>query len=148
MANDSYAMFVGLNPSTADEVNDDPTVRRCIGYAKRWGFGGLCMTNIFAYRATDPAVMKAQRDPVGRGNDRALVRMATQAGIVVAAWGVHGTHLERERRVLSLLPELHCLGLTKDRHPRHPLYVRGDQPPIPLNSDLRPLSSPRRRGQR
>lgn len=129
---DCYAMFVGLNPSTADEANDDPTIRRCVGFARAWGFQGLCMTNLFAYRATDPADMLAQADPVGEGNDRTLRAMAERAGIVVAAWGVHGAHGGRAAAVRKLLPKLHYLKLTKDGHPAHPLY---------LPKTLRPLQS-------
>lgn len=124
-----YCQFIGLNPSTADEVQDDPTVRRCIRFARDWGYGALCMTNAFAYRATDPALMKAQPDPVGRDNDRWLAEIAAGAGLVVAAWGVHGTHLERDRRLLDRLGTLHCLGVTQAGHPRHPLYVRADTQP-------------------
>lgn len=125
-------MFIGLNPSTADEVNDDPTVRRCIRFAQRWGYGALCMTNIFAYRATDPNVMKTQADPVGKLNDRYLKSAAHQAGIVVAAWGTHGAHEDREEKVLGLLRgKLSCLGTTKAGHPRHPLYLRADTVPQP-----------------
>ncbi len=124
LANRTYVQFVGLNPSTADEVQDDPTVRRCIDFAKRWGFGALCMTNIFAYRATDPDVMKAAQDPIGPGNDAWLTRIAAGAGLVVAAWGNHGAFIDREQAVVSLLPRLTCLGTTKSGAPRHPLYVR------------------------
>ena len=79
MFNPGYVMFIGLNPSTADEVQDDPTIRRCIGYAKEWGYGAFCMTNIFAFRATDPRVMKAQADPVGPENDKWLTECAKGA---------------------------------------------------------------------
>lgn len=118
-----YAMFIGLNPSTADETNDDPTVRRCIGYAQDWGYSGLCMTNLFAFRATQPADMKAVSDPVGPDNDKMLRQLASGAGVVVAAWGTHGTHMGRASLVLAMLPFLHCLRLTKDDHPAHPLYL-------------------------
>lgn len=128
----AYAMFVGLNPSTADETNDDPTVRRCIGFAQAWGFAGLCMTNLFAYRATDPANMLAQADPVGEENDAYLRAMAEKASIVVAAWGVHGAHRGRGAAVGKLLPQLHYLKLTKHGHPAHPLY---------LPKTLRPLAN-------
>ena len=78
-------MFIGLNPSTADETIDDPTIRRCISFSKDWGYGALCMTNLFAFRATDPAVMKAHPEPVGEANDGTLVEFALSAGVVVAA---------------------------------------------------------------
>lgn len=118
-----HAMFVGLNPSTADETQDDPTVRRCIGYARDWGYSGLCMTNIFAFRATDPAVMLAEPDPKGPDNDYWLAESARRAAIVVAAWGVHGVHRERHDTVRALLPSLHYLRLTKEGYPGHPLYL-------------------------
>ena len=118
-----YAMFIGLNPSTADEERDDPTVRRCIGYARDWGYSGLCMTNIFAFRATDPTVMLAEPDPVGVDNDYWLVESARRAAIVVAAWGVHGVHSERHAHVRRLLPSLHYLRLTMEGYPGHPLYL-------------------------
>lgn len=128
---EGYAMFVGLNPSTADEIQDDPTVRRCINYAKAWGYSALCMTNLFAFRATDPAVMKSAIDPVGPDNDAHLIALAAEAGVVVAAWGTHGAHQGREAHVLDILPHLHCLALTKDGHPNHPLYLRKTLVPIP-----------------
>ncbi len=120
---DGFAMFVGLNPSTADESKNDPTVRRCIGYAMDWGYSGLIMTNIFAYRATLPPDMKAQTDPVGPGNNKALTQLATEAKVVVAAWGIHGAYLQRGSAVRKMLPRLNVLRLTKDGHPCHPLYL-------------------------
>lgn len=124
-----YAMFVGLNPSTADETLNDPTIRRCIAFAKDWGYSGLCMTNIFAYRVTDPAVMKAVADPVGPDNDRWLAQCAERAGVVIAAWGTHGVHMGRAETVKRLLPSLSYLRLTKDGHPGHPLYLPGNLTP-------------------
>jgi hypothetical protein len=121
-----YCQFIGLNPSTADEKNDDPTVRRCINFAKSWGFGALCMTNIFAYRATDPRVMKAQADPVGPDNDYWLKEISKGAGLVVAAWGTHGAFMNRGRQVVELLGNLECLDITQGGFPKHPLYVRKD----------------------
>ncbi len=71
-----FAMIIGLNPSTADEVENDPTITRCINFAKSWGYGGVCMANLFAYRATEPSVMKSQNDPVGADNDVWLANLA------------------------------------------------------------------------
>lgn len=130
-----YCCFVGLNPSTADESADDPTIRRCIGFAKAWGYGALCMLNLFAFRATDPADMKREPEPVGADNDATLARLTEGAGIVIAAWGVHGTHRNRASEVMVNLPSLHCLGLTKDGHPRHPLYLPKTSEPLPLNKE-------------
>lgn len=125
----NQVMFIGLNPSTADETEDDPTIRRCIRFAKDWGYGGLIMMNAFAFRATDPNVMKAAADPVGPGNDEALAYRRTQAGMIVAAWGVHCPP-EREKRIRQVIGNaVHCLGKTKDGKPRHPLYLRADTQP-------------------
>lgn len=126
-------MFIGLNPSTATEELDDPTIRRCMGYARAWGLGGLIMTNLFAYRATDPKVMKAQAEPVGTENDDSILVAAESAAIVVAAWGAHGTHLDRGKQMRQLFDDagvrLHYLQLTKDGHPGHPLYLKADLKP-------------------
>lgn len=119
-------MFVGLNPSTADETQDDPTVRRCRNFASMWGFTEMVMTNIFAFRATDPADMKAAREPVGPDNDKWLLESAAGAGLIVACWGNHGTHLERDQKVRALLPNLNYLRLTGNGQPEHPLYMPGD----------------------
>lgn len=128
------AAFIGLNPSTADETQDDPTVRRCIQYAKDWGYGGMVMLNIFAFRATDPRVMMAAPDPVGPDNNRALLICGAQASIVVAAWGTHGNFQNRHQNILKLFQEagvtLHCLKKTKDGLPGHPLYLRRDLVPV------------------
>lgn len=125
-----YCMFIGLNPSTADEELDDPTVRRCIRYARDWGYGALCMTNIFAWRDTDPRQMKRQPDPVGPENEKTLMHRAQGAGIVIAAWGTHGAHLNQHLRVKRMLPELHALKVTKDGFPGHPLYLPLDAKPV------------------
>jgi len=119
------ANFLMLNPSTADEFKLDPSCTRARNYAERWGYGGLIVTNIFGWRATDPKVMRSVKDPVGRGNDAAIVRAAREAKIVVCAWGTHGQHLGRGTEVLDLLKDvqLHALRVTADGHPAHPLYL-------------------------
>jgi hypothetical protein len=129
---DGYAMFIGLNPSTADEIADDPTVRRCIAFARDWGYGALCMTNIFAFRATDPEVMKASASPVGPMNDATLLELSRNAGVVVAAWGTHGAFLNRDTHVRELIPNLTCLKKTKYGFPGHPLYLKKSLVPIPF----------------
>lgn len=122
-------VFIGLNPSTADESEDDPTIRRCIGFAKTWGYGGIYMLNLFAFRATDPRDLKRATDPIGPENDKRLVSAAQRANIVVAAWGVHGTlHNRSENFIENVYPwylrdNLSCLGHTKNGHPKHPLYL-------------------------
>lgn len=120
-------LFVMLNPSTATEVQNDPTVERCERRARALGYGAFRVCNIFAYRATDPKVMRAQADPVGPGNDAAIVDFADWADTIVCAWGTHGAHRDRGAAVEALLratgkPLCH-LGLSKDGHPKHPLYI-------------------------
>ena len=126
-----YAMFIGLNPSTADETKDDPTVRRCIGYARDWGYAGLCMMNLFAFRATLPTDMEAMQDPVGPDNERALIGTSKFAGVVVAAWGVNGSHMKQDSKVRKIIPNLSYLKLTKDGFPGHPLYLPKELKPLP-----------------
>ncbi|GLP95136.1 DUF1643 domain-containing protein [Paraferrimonas sedimenticola] len=123
-------MFIGLNPSTANESQDDPTLIRCINYAKAWGYGGVCTANLFAYRATDPKAMLAASDPVGVGNDAWLQKLAAQAQMIVAAWGNHGAHLNRSQTVRALLPQLHCLSLNRSGEPAHPLYQKANLQPL------------------
>lgn len=120
-------LFVMLNPSTATEVQNDPTVERCERRARALGFGSFRVCNIFAYRATDPKVMRAQADPVGPGNDQAIAESALWADALVCAWGTHGAHLNRGAAVEAVLratgKPLSHLGLSKDGHPKHPLYI-------------------------
>jgi hypothetical protein len=125
-------LFVGLNPSTADADNDDPTIRRCIRFARDWGHGGVLMGNLFAFRATNPQDMLRALDPVGERNDYWLRHMASLAGLVVAAWGAHGQHRDRAQAVVGsgVLGSFTVLGLTKAGHPRHPLYMRADSRPL------------------
>ncbi|WP_421717467.1 DUF1643 domain-containing protein [Algiphilus sp.] len=130
-ADGPHCQFVGLNPSTADETQLDPTLRRCVQYAKDWGYSALCMTNIFAFRATDPRDMKARTDPVGDENDFFLRDVAKDAGIIIAAWGTHGAHMGRAALVVEFMPPMHALKITQHGHPGHPLYLRRDARPVP-----------------
>ena len=128
----SMVVFIGLNPSTADEENNDPTITRCENFALKWGYGGLWMLNIFAFRATDPHRMKAAPDPVGPDNDAYILKVAAKAGLILATWGNHGEYMDRGKAVIELLHEfdLNYLGtLTKGGHPRHPLYLKADLRP-------------------
>ena len=129
------ALFVMLNPSTATEVQNDPTVERCERRARALGFGAFQVTNIFAWRDTDPKKMRAAADPVGPENDRAILDGAVWADQVVAAWGTHGAHLNRGPTVEALLRDaghdLYHLGLSKAGHPKHPLYISYSQSPEP-----------------
>ena len=121
-------LFIGLNPSTADAEQDDPTVRRCIGFAKEWGFGGIEVANLFAFRATDPAKLLTAADPVGQDNDAWLARLRSGSPAAVAAWGAHPLARTRANAIGASLRPLASLGVTKDGAPRHPLYVRMDTP--------------------
>jgi hypothetical protein len=124
-------MFIGLNPSTADEVEDDPTIRRCLGFAKAWGFGSLVMTNLFAIRGTDPKILKEVEDPIGcDNNDRYLLQMAKESQLIIGAWGSNGTLLNRGNVVKRLIPGMRMLGLTKNGQPKHPLYLPKTLTPI------------------
>jgi hypothetical protein len=127
------ALFIMLNPSTADAEMDDPTIRRCRGFAQAWGCGGIQVVNLYALRSTDPAALWEHDDPVGPENDSWLTRLTLAATEVVCAWGVNAQP-SRVREVAAMLANagvrLKCLGTTKSGAPRHPLYVRGDQPLI------------------
>jgi hypothetical protein len=133
---DRRVTFAMLNPSTADEVANDPTVRRCIGYAMSWGYHWLEVVNIFAWRSTDPRELLKVEDPVGPDNDQAIVDAASTSDLVVCAWGVHGKLRDRGEAVAGLLRDAgvapYCLDRTRSGAPRHPLYLRGDLKPIPL----------------
>jgi hypothetical protein len=126
------ANFLMLNPSTADEFKLDPTCARARDYAERWGYGALVVTNVFGFRSTNPLLMKKERDPVGPGNDAAIVRAAKDADLVVCAWGNHGSHQERSRQVRKLLQgqKLHTLRLNANGEPAHPLYLPGKLRPV------------------
>tara|TARA_R110002049_G_scaffold4601_5_gene32535 strand:+ start:741669 stop:742166 length:498 start_codon:yes stop_codon:yes gene_type:complete len=117
--------FIGLNPSTADESEDDQTIRKCIGFAVRNGCEAIEMLNLFAFRATAPSEMKAADDPVGPENDDLLLSRAKAAKLVVACWGGDGSFMDREMYVRKLLKthgiRLKCLGVTKKGLPRHPV---------------------------
>ena len=129
------ALFVMLNPSTATEVQNDPTVERCERRARTLGFGAFRVTNIFAWRDTDPRLMRAAADPVGPENDAAILEGAAWADRIIAAWGTHGAHLARGPEVVRLLRQtgmpLFTLGLTKEGHPKHPLYIGYAKQPEP-----------------
>ncbi len=123
------ALFIGLNPSTADENNDDPTIRRCMHYAYEWGFGGLIMLNLFAFRATLPSDLRKSKFPVGQENNQFIVDSQNEAGIVLVAWGNNGNLLNRDQAVLQLISNPMCLNINNSGQPAHPLYQRKDISP-------------------
>ncbi|AFO71682.1 hypothetical protein phiCbK_167 [Caulobacter phage phiCbK] len=135
-------IFLMLNPSTATARLDDPTIRRCMGFARRDDYGGIIVANLFAFRSPSPAAMKAAEDPIGPMNARVLQHVfeyAMTAGAdVIAAWGVHGEFKDQDYGAVQQAEitgvEVKCLGKSKDGHPRHPLYLRGDQPVVRLRS--------------
>jgi hypothetical protein len=123
------AVWIMLNPSTADAEADDPTIRRCAGFTKAWGLGGLVVVNLFALRATDPRLLRRHPDPVGPRNDEFITEIVWPDSLVVCAWGANRVADERSVDVLGILSargaQPKCLGKTRDGYPRHPLYVRG-----------------------
>ena len=126
-------VWIGLNPSTADEQQLDPTLRRIRAFSLVWGFDEFVMLNLFAYRTKDPALMKAQADPVGPRNDATLLKHARAAERVIAAWSRDGAHQGRAGHVQKLLAgRLECLRRNADQSPAHPLYLPGTLRPIPF----------------
>lgn len=123
-------LFIGLNPSTADENDDDPTIRRCIGFARSWGYGGIFVGNLFAFRATRPEDMLSAKDPVGPMNDQTLLAMSGLCGMTVAAWGKHGSFMDRGNIVHKMMPVMSALKLNKDGSPSHPLYLPKSLKPV------------------
>lgn len=133
--NQTLVNFVGLNPSTADESSDDPTVRRLIGFAGRQGFGFLILTNLYAFRATDPRALAWASDPIGPDNVKYIAAAAGASQCIVPCWGTHGALRSRGREVLGLLRRLgdiRVFGLTKGGEPIHPLYLAFDHELVPL----------------
>jgi hypothetical protein len=127
------ACFIGLNPSTADENVDDPTIRKCMNYANRWGYGGIVMVNLFAYRTTDPRGLYKVYDPVGPANDSYIENASEKCEMTVCCWGTNGDFGERAWFVSKLLKNSWCLKYTKHGHPAHPLYLKADIELIPYN---------------
>jgi hypothetical protein len=123
-------VFLMLNPSTADVTNNDPTIRRCINFAKDWGYGSLIVGNLFALRTSDPSNLDEHESPIGPKNDSYLQKICKEANMVVAAWGANEAIETREQEVISMLDvDLYALNTTKDNHPSHPLYQEKDTKP-------------------
>ena len=126
-------LFIGLNPSIADENIDDPTVTRCINFAKDWGYGTLLMANLFAYRSTYPKEIYLIDDPIGKDNDYYLLECVKQSDLIIACWGNNGTYMGREKIIKELVPNLYCLQKNKNGTPHHPLRLPRNINPIPFN---------------
>jgi hypothetical protein len=140
---DRCCLFVMLNPSTADAEDNDPTITRCIEFAKTWGYGSLAVGNLFAYRSTDQLGLLRATDPVGTANDAFLAELAAGSALIVCGWGrgktprIQNFIEERAPRVLSILRGYgipHCLGTTQGGFPKHPLYLPGKLLPVPFGS--------------
>ena len=127
-----WVLFVCLNPSTADHEKEDNTSRVCINYARRWGYGGLVIANLFAYRSTDKSKIYEVYDPVGPENDTHLQRLGIEAGEIVCAWTNDGAYNDRDLAVMAMLINPKCLTKLKSGRPGHPLYKSRDLKPIPL----------------
>ena len=131
-------LFVMLNPSKATAVDGDPTINKCVNYARSWGYGTLLVGNLFALRSPSPAVLYRHEDPIGPRNNETLIALGNQSDLTVVAWGAHGLHLGRGPSVLSMLRRsipngsVHCLRTVKNGQPGHPLYLPGDATPYPL----------------
>ena len=134
------ALFVMLNPSTATEVQNDPTVERCERRARALACGSFAVANIFAFRATDPKVMRAAADPTGPDNDATILSLVDEADQIICAWGSHGSHLDRGAQVQALLRAtgrpLYHLGLTQAGQPTHPLYISYTRQPAEWPASL------------
>lgn len=119
------AAFIGLNPSTADATQDDPTIRRCVGFAMSWGCVGMYMLNAYAFRATDPKVMKAHHAPIGTDNNDYIQSVSRSCYFKVACWGAHILSM-RQESIKAMVKGLQCFGLTAGGFPKHPLYLAKD----------------------
>ena len=126
-------LFIGLNPSIADENIDDPTITRCINFAKDWGYGTLLMANLFAFRSTYPKEIYLIDDPIGKDNDHYILECVKQSDLIIACWGNNGTYMDREKFIKELVPNLYCLQKNKNGTPHHPLRLSRDINPIPFN---------------
>ena len=124
--NYKFINFVLLNPSTANETTDDPTIKACIKFAQNLGYDGFYVTNLFAFRTKSPRVLKQTKNPIGNKNNEYIKKYALKSKLVVIAWGNHGNFLNRENEVLKILSKiktLHCFATTKSGSPKHPLYI-------------------------
>lgn len=132
-----HATFIMLNPSTATADIDDPTIRKCMGFARRWNLTGIDVVNLFAYRATDPKAMLKATDPVGPDNYEQTARAIRHASKVICAWGARGSFLDQDETVMGwMLADVRCMArpmclrLTSKGAPEHPLYVPYEVEPV------------------
>ena len=131
-----WVLFIMLNPSTADAFDDDPTIRRCIGFAKSWGFGGMLVCNLFALRSTSPKSLYESADPLGSLNNAYIGDATRYTRRTICAWGAHGSFCGAGEKMLSSLEAPYCFGVTKNKQPKHPLYLRRDAEALPYKDFL------------
>lgn len=122
-------MFIGLNPSTANETDTDPTITRCINFAKSWGFGGIYMTNLFAFVSTDPKKLETSGEDL-LINNRILIEVAFECDLKIFCWGSFKQTKKRAKDIIKLFPDGCCIRKTKSGNPGHPLYLPGNLKPI------------------
>lgn len=128
--------WIMLNPSTADETEDDHTISCCVRFAEDWGYGGIMVGNLFALRATDPSEIRDHPEPIGPENDAHLEAITQEADTVLAAWGTNGDLYDRDQEVVEMLdPAFSVLDTTKHGHPNHPLRMNSDLEPSPFDFD-------------
>ena len=131
------ALFIGLNPSTADHRKDDPTIRRCVGFAKSWGYEAMEIVNLFSFRATYPTDLKLAPKPIGPANNSWIAKAMNRSEIAIACWGNDGGFLNRDKYLLKRYPDLRCLKINRSQHPAHPLYLKANLKPFPMNQAMR-----------
>lgn len=138
-----HVVFIGLNPSTADHQRDDPTIRRCVRFARDWGFSSMEIVNLFAFRATLPSDLKQAADPIGKYNNRWIKKAFQRADLTVACWGNDGVYQNRAEKVIRKLPGLHCIDMNQSLQPAHPLYLKANLEPKPIATRITgaPISS-------
>jgi len=142
MFNKRFVLWVMLNPSTADEIKNDPTMNRCINFSKAWGYDGLMVGNLYAWRSTDPAALWKADDPIGCENDAHIAEMASQASMIVCAWGGKGKS-QRVAEVMQMLKAVmpvHALKINDDGSPGHPLYLKEELQPFLYQPQLEKAS--------
>ena len=123
-------VIIGLNPSTADEKDDDNTIKKCINFSKNWGYGGLYMWNLFAFRATAPSDMFNASSPIGEENSKYIEKYSKLSDKVICAWGNNGNFKNRSKEVLLNIENKFYLKLNKTGEPAHPLYLNKNLIPI------------------
>jgi hypothetical protein len=116
--------FICLNPSIADDKIDDPTINRCIEFAKSWGYGGFYMLNLFAFRATNPSELTKVNDPIGMDNQNVILETITKVDKVICAWGNEGILLNQNKKILSIIENPYCIKINSSGEPSHPLFLK------------------------